>query len=148
MKGVWERAAETREEVAAVLSKAYADLTGEKEEQLLLRFAARLYATVEAEASPSRIALLDLENGALDAGSPAVWTLRHRTFLPAAPEAGAALRVGWPADGAPAAAVLRYRDATLPPDVIFFAAGDSRVVPLSGISRVDWVVSRSMRGQN
>jgi hypothetical protein len=142
LKAVWEKAAEAREEIAAALSKTFAELTGEKEERLLLRFAARLYATVESEASPSRISLEDLEDGRLDTSSPAVWTLRHRTFLPsAAAEAGAALRVAWPEDGAPAAAVVRYRDGSLPPDVVFFSAGDSRALPLSGVARVDWIVT-------
>src|SRR5437667_148705 len=71
LKSVWEKAAEAREEIAPALSKAFTELTGEKEERLLLRFAARLYTTVEPEAAPSRITLADLEDGRLDTSSPA-----------------------------------------------------------------------------
>jgi hypothetical protein len=56
------------------------------------------------------------------------------------------LRVAWPPDGAAGAAVVRYRDAGLAPDVVFFAAGDARAIPLSGVARIDWLVAGSADG--
>jgi len=138
-RSVWERAAETGEEVLPLLLRSFAESSGEREESLGLRLAARLYASVETESAPSRVSLLDLQMGALDAGSPAPVALRHRSFLPAADAAGA-LGVLWPENGAAAAAVVRYRDADLPPDVVFFRPGESRTIPLSGVARVDWAV--------
>ena len=41
---------------------------------------------------------------------------------------------------------MRYRDTALPPDVVFFAAGDRRTVPLAGVARVDWLVAGSPSG--
>ncbi|MGH9365573.1 MAG: hypothetical protein ACRD1B_09980 [Thermoanaerobaculia bacterium] len=136
---LWEKAAETGEEVLPLLLKRFADSSGEREETLGLRMAARLYASVETEPAPSRVSLLDLQTGALDAGSPGPFALRHRSLLPAA-DATSALRVLWHENGAAAAAVVRYRDAALPPDVLFLWPGESRTIPLSGVARVDWAV--------
>jgi hypothetical protein len=38
---------------------------------------------------------------------------------------------------------VRYRDSALPPDVVFFAPGAVRAIPLSGVARVDWLVAGS-----
>jgi hypothetical protein len=146
LRQAWERAAESGEQVLPTLLRSLVEASGEGETAALLRFAARLYASVEPEPSPSRVSLFDLEAGALDAAWPASFTLRHRTFLPA--EHAPALRVTWPEDGAPAAAVVRYRDAAIPPDVLFLAAGDLRTIPLSGVSRVDWVVAGGGAGSS
>ena len=70
-------------------------------------------------------------------------SVRHRTLLP---ETEASLKVSWPPDGGAGAAVVRYRDTALPPDVVFFAAGDRRTVPLAGVARVDWLVAGSSSG--
>ena len=136
---VWEQAAETGEEVLPLLLKTFADATGEREETLGLRMAARLYMTVETEPAPSRLSLADLQAGALDSGSPAPFVLRHRSVLPPG-DASGALRLLWPENGAPAAAVVRYRDHAMPPDVLFFWPGENRSIPLSGVARVDWAV--------
>jgi hypothetical protein len=142
LRAVWEKAAEAGEEVLPLFLKAYAASTGETGNSLLLRFAARLYATLETEPAPSHISLSDLENGGLDASSPVAFAVRHFSYTPAA-DAPPALRVVWPEEGAAAAAVVRYRDAELAADVVFFSAGEERMVPLSGVARVDWLVAGS-----
>src|SRR4029077_17272689 len=100
---------------------------------ILLRASARLLAAIEPEAAPSRLRLLDVTSGAIDAAPPAALRVRHRTPLPAVDET---LRFGWPQDGGAGAAVVRYRDPALPPDVVFFGAGEHRAIPLSGVARV------------
>ena len=92
LRAVWEKAAETGQDVLPLLLKAYSDSTREPDSQLLLRFASRLYTTLEPEAAPSRIGLLDLQTGGLDASAPAAFTLRHRSYLPAS-DSPAALRM-------------------------------------------------------
>jgi hypothetical protein len=121
-----------------VAARYAAEASGERADSIALRFAARLYATVETESAPSRIGLEDLLAGAFDTAAPSALSVRHRTYLPA--EAGAALRVAWPAEGGLAAAVVRYRDAQLPPDVVTIEPGEVRTFPSSGVARVDWVV--------
>jgi hypothetical protein len=138
LRAVWEKAAESREEPLAVLRRTFVEATGKSETALLQSFAARLYATSEGEAGPSRLTLTDLEAGALDASPPEPMALRHRSFLPS-PDA-TALRMSWPEDGALAAAVVRYRDSQLPADVVYFAAGEKRSISLSGVARIDWAV--------
>ena len=145
LRAVWEKSAETGQEVLPLFLKAYSDSTGEPDGQLLLRFAARFFASAETEAGPSRMGLLDLQGGGLDASSPAAFTLRHRTYVPAL-DTPPALRVTWPEEGALAAAVVRYRDAGLPTDVVFLSAGAVRSIPLAGVARVDWLVAGSSAG--
>ena len=140
----WERAAESGEPILPVLLKSYGERTGESEELPLARFAARLYSALEPEATPSRIGLLDLQAGALDAAAPARFTLRHRTYLPG--DGASALRVSWPEDGGAGAVVVRYRDSALPPDVLFLSADDVRTVPLGGVARLDWIVAGGFPG--
>jgi hypothetical protein len=139
LRAVFEQAADSGEEVLPMLLRAFAETAGEPAERLTLRFAARLYALVESEPGPSRIGLLDLQSGGLDAAPPNGLALRHRTYLPA--EQAAALRVSWPADGGGAAAVVRYREPSLPADVMFLAPGEVHTVPLAGVARVDWIVA-------
>jgi hypothetical protein len=139
LRSVFERAGETGEDVLSALLRAFTEATGESEERLLLRFGVRLYASLETEPAPARIGVLDLQNGAFDASAPAGLVLRHRALLPA--DQAAALRVRWPEDGGAAAAVVRYRDPALPPDVLYVRAGQAHTVPLAGVSRVDWVVA-------
>jgi hypothetical protein len=144
LRTAWERAAESGDAILPVLLGTYAERTGEVEDRPLVRFAARLYTTVESEVAPSRVGLLDLEAGALDAAAPAGFTVRHRTYVPG--DGTSALKVSWPEDGGSAAAVVRYRDAALPPDVIFFSARDVRSIPLGGVARVDWVIAGGFPG--
>lgn len=144
LRDAWETAEATEELIFPVLLRAYAERTGETQDAPLVRFGARLYTTLEPEAAPSRVGLADLEAGALDAAAPSGFTLRHRTYLPG--DGASALRVSWPEDGAAGAVVVRYRDADLPPDVLFLAAGDVRTIPLGGVARVDWVVAGSSPG--
>ncbi|HEY6065058.1 MAG TPA: hypothetical protein VIY96_02820 [Thermoanaerobaculia bacterium] len=139
LRTAWERAAESGQPILPELLGTYVERTGESEDHPLVRFAARLYTTVESEVAPSRVGLIDLESGALDAAAPAAFTLRHRTYVPG--EGAAALRISWPEDGGAAAAIVRYRDAALPPDVVFLSARDVRSIPLGGVARVDWVVA-------
>ncbi len=145
LRPVWERASETGQEILPVFWRSFAELTGEKEETLLLRCAARLYTAFETEPGPSRISLPDLQMGALDAATPPTLAFRHRTYVPSG-EPAAALRVGWPELGAPAATVVRYRDPALSPDVVFIAPGSVHTIPLSGVARVDWVVTGTFAG--
>jgi hypothetical protein len=144
LRTAWERAAESGEPILPVLLAAYMERTGDAEHVPLVRFGARLYATVEPEIAPSRVGLLDLESGALDAAAPAGFALRHRTYVPG--DGASALKVSWPDDGAAGAAVVRYRDAALPPDVVFLSAGEQRFIPLGGVARVDWVVAGGFPG--
>ena len=143
LREAWERAASQGETATEALASRLAELTGESADRILLRSAARLYAAIEPEASPSRLRLLDVQSGAIDAAAPAAFTVRHRAFLP---ETDETLRVAWPPDGAAGAAVVRYRDAGLAPDVVFFAARDARAVPLSGVARIDWLVAGNADG--
>jgi hypothetical protein len=140
LRALWERAAETGEGVLPLFLRTWTETTGEREETLLLRAAARMYTVVEPEASPSRVGLADLESRGIDAATPATFSVRHRTLLSPSDAAGA-LRIAWPERSAPAAAVIRYRDAMLPPDVVFWKPGTTRTIPLSGVARVDWVVA-------
>ena len=126
-----------------VLVRTLLEESSVAEDAVLLRAAARLYAAIEPEPSPSRLRLLDVESGAVDAAAPTLLSVRHRTLLP---ESEASLRVSWPPDGGAGAAVVRYRDTALPPDVVFFAAGERRTIPLSGVARVDWIVAGSSAG--
>jgi len=143
LRDAWQRAAELSEEPIAVLLRSLGEETDASEEAVLVRAAARLYAAIEPEASPARLRLFDVENGAIDAAAPPELEVRHRTLLPESEES---LRIAWPTDGASGAAVVRYRDAALPPDVVFFAAGERRTIPLSGVARVDWLVAGSAEG--
>lgn len=145
LRGVWERSAQTGEAVLPVFLKTWLEATGEREDMLLLRAGARLYASVEPESAPSRLQLADLQSGALDAVTPAVFAIRHRSLVTPSDATGA-LRIAWPDRGAPAAAVVRYRDAAFPPDVVFWTAGSVRTIPMSGVSRVDWIVAGTAAG--
>ena len=142
LRAVWEKGSETGQEVLPLLLRAFSDATGETEDHLLLRFAARFYSSVETEAAPSRVSFLDLMGGALDGSAPRAFALRHRSYLPGA-EAPASVRITWPEEAAPAAAVIRYRDPALPPDVVFFSPGGARSVALAGVARLDFVVAGS-----
>ncbi len=144
LRAAFDKASESGEAILSVLLESYADRTGDSGDTALVRFGARLYATAEPEAAPSRVSLLDLESGALDTSAPAGFALRHRTFVP--PDGAPALRLTWPEDGASGAVVVRYRDGALPPDVLFVNAGDVRTVPLGGIARVDWLVAGGSSG--
>ncbi len=143
LREAWQRAAEGGEAPMDALLRAIEETTGRPEESITLAAAARIYAALEPEASPSRLRLLDVESGAIDASAPVSLAARHRSFLPETEET---LRVSWPQDGAAGAAVVRYRDAALPPDVVFFAAGDRRALPLAGVARVDWLIAGSATG--
>jgi hypothetical protein len=139
LRQVWQRAAETGDSPMPVFMRMIAETASLGEETLLVRAAARLYATVEPDPGPSRLRLLDLESGALDAAPPETFTVRHRTFLPDGSEDS--LRVSWPEDAGSGAATVRYRDPALPPDVVFFQPRDARTLPLSGVARIDFVVA-------
>ena len=143
LRDAWERAADLGELPAVVLTRMLLEEANVSEEAVLLRAAARLYATIEPEASPSRLRLLDVEGGAVDAAAPASFSVRHRTLLP---ETEDSLRMSWPPDGGAGAAVVRYRDPALPPDVVFFVTGERRTIPLAGVARVDWLVAGSASG--
>ncbi len=141
LRSVWERASERGEEPLTSLVRIYAEKTGSPEEALWLRAAARMYASIETVSAPASVGLYDLEAGALDASAPAPWSLRHRVFLPG--DGPVALRFRWPAGAGTGAAVVRYRDPELPPDVVFLGADTAHVLPLSGVARIDWIVAAS-----
>lgn len=145
LREVWERASGSGEAPLPLLLRMLGETAGVSEERLLVRAAARLYFVLEPEASPSRLRLLDLESGGLDASSPARLTVRHRSFQPDA-SAEETLVIGWPEDAGAGAAVVRYRDPALPPDVVFFHARDRRSIPLSGVARIDWLVAGTESG--
>ena len=143
VRDAWERAADLGEPPMQVLVRALDEESPAGGDAVLLRAAVRLYASIEPEPSPSRLRLLDVQGGAVDAAAPAPLSVRHRTLLPESEES---LRVSWPPDGGAGAAVVRYRDPALPPDVVFFAAGERRTIPLSGVARVDWLVAGNASG--
>ncbi|HEY7113725.1 MAG TPA: hypothetical protein VIA45_12405 [Thermoanaerobaculia bacterium] len=138
---LFERARDLGEEPIVSLARTYTERTGLTEETLLARLGARLYAAPSAETDPvpSAIGLWDLAAGSLDAGVPGAWTLRHRSFAP--PDGAAALRYRWPAGAGLGAAIVRYRDADLPPDVVFLEPDRVESIALSGVARVDWIVA-------
>ena len=144
---LWRRA---REEAASggekpkdALARLVTDFA-RNDPRLLLRAATRLFVALEPESSPSRLKLADVEAGALDAAPPPALSVRHRSILPDGETDS--LVLAWPPDGADAAAVVRYVDRALPPDVVFFAGGDRRTIPLSGVARVDFVIAGSDQG--
>jgi hypothetical protein len=142
IRQIYERARDLGEEPLASLAHIYTERTGLPEETLVARFGARLYASLsaaDASPAPSAVGLWDLEAGALDAGVPAPWTVRHRTYVPA--DGTAAIRYAWPAGAGAAAAIVHYRDADLPPDVVFLEPDRVQSIALSGVARVDWVVA-------
>ncbi len=143
LRDAWQRAADGGEAPTAVLLRAAAQQTALTEESVLLRASARLYAAIEPEPAPSRLRLLDVLSGAIDAAAPGAFVVRHRAFLP---ETEDTLRVAWPQDGGAGAAVVRYADPLLPPDVVTFSPGEARSVPLSGVARVDVLVAGSALG--
>lgn len=143
LRDAWQKAAETGEAPTAVLLRTATEHSRLSEDAVLLRASARLYAAIEPEAAPSRLRLLDVVSGGIDAAPPAALAVRHRSLLP---ETDETLRVSWPPDGGAGAAVVRYADPLLPADVVVFAAGESRSVPLSGVSRVDFLVAGSSPG--
>ena len=140
LRDAWQRAAESGDAPTAVLLRAAAPQT---EDAVLLRASARLYAAIEPEPAPSRLHLFDLLSGAIDAAAPGAFVVRHRAFLPESEET---LRVAWPQDGGAGAAVVRYADRQLPPDVVTFSPGETRSLPLSGVARVDFLVAGSAFG--
>jgi hypothetical protein len=144
LRQAFERARETKEEILPSVAHVAAEASGEKPEAIALRFVARLYWGLESEAAPSRIGLADLQDGLFDAAVEGPLALRHRTYEPA--DGSAALRVAWPAGGGLAAAVVRYGDPHLPPDVVYLEPGQPRVIPLSGVARVDFVVEGGTAG--
>jgi len=146
LRAVWETAAETAEPPLQILLRRYAEETGSPQETLMLRFAARVYATLETNPLPSRISLSDLETQGLNATAPAVFAMRHRVFLSDSETSVGALRVSWPDQGSRAAAIVRYRDAALPADVVYMTPGAARMVPLAGVARVDFVVAGADAG--
>jgi hypothetical protein len=143
LREAWERAADLGEPPTEVLTRMLLEESKVPEDAVLLRAAARLYTAIEPDAAPSKLRLFDIEGGAVDSAAPAPLLVRHRTLLA---ETEASLKVSWPPDGGAGAAVVRYRDTALPPDVVFFAAGDRRTVPLAGVARVDWLVAGSSLG--
>jgi hypothetical protein len=140
LRDAWQRAAESGDAPTAVLLRAVVPQT---EEAMVLRASARLYAAIEPEASPSRLRLFDVLAGAVDAAAPAAFVVRHRAFLPESEET---LRVAWPPDGGAGAAVVRYTDPLLPPDVVTFSPGVERSLAMSGVARVDFLVAGSAVG--
>ena len=142
VRQIYERARDLGEEPLASLAHIYTERTGLPEETLVARFGARLYASPSAadtEPGPSAVGLWDLEAGAFDAGMPAPWTVRHRTYMPA--DGTAAIRYGWPAGAGVGAAIVHYRDADLPADVVFLEPDRMQTIALSGVARVDWIVA-------
>jgi hypothetical protein len=138
-----EEAAASGEGPRAAMARLVTELS-RSDGRILVRAAARLFVTLEPESSPSRLRLADLEAGALDAAPPAALSVRHRSILPDGETD--ALVLAWPPDGGEGAAVVRYSDRALPPDVVFFGPGDRRAIPLSGVARVDFLVAGSDPG--
>jgi hypothetical protein len=144
VRAAWERAADSGEAPRPVILRMLSERAHVNEDELLARFAARLYSRLEPEPSPSRVRMSDLDGGALDGAAPGSLRVRHRSFLPDGAEE--TLRVEWPEDAGRGAAVVRYRDEALPADAVFFAAGDRRAIPLAGVARVDFVIAGSALG--
>ncbi|MGH9443664.1 MAG: hypothetical protein ACRD16_15480 [Thermoanaerobaculia bacterium] len=97
----------------------------------------RDYSRTEVFGDLSRLTERDRAAGALDVSRPGPLAWR---FYSSEMRSTGGLSVSWPPDAAAGFAVLHYEDS-LPSDVVAFAPGDSRVLPLSGVSRVDWVIA-------
>ncbi len=138
-----EEAASSGEKPKQALARLVTDVA-RSDGRLLLRAAARLFVSLEPEASPSRLKIVEVEAGALDAAPPPALSVSHRSIVPDGETD--ALVLAWPPDGGDAAAVVRYVDRALPPDVVFFSAGDRRAIPLSGVARVDFLVAGNDQG--
>jgi hypothetical protein len=81
----------------------------------------------------------DRTAGVLDASRPGAFEWKFFSVV-AAP--GGGIRFSWPADASPGFAVLHYQES-LPSDVVRIAPGETKVLPLSGVSRIDWIVAGS-----
>ena len=145
VSSVWTRRVATGESTLLAFARAYAEATHQSPWDAFQRSLERDYSRTEVFGDLSRLTDRDREAGALDASSPAPlsWKFFSADIDPAAgPSAG--LNVSWPGDAARGFAVLHYEDS-LPSDVVRFAPGESKTLPLSGVSRIDWIVAGSDR---
>ncbi len=141
VSSVWTSRVATGESTLLAFARAYAEATHQSPWDALQRSLERDYSRTEVFGDLSRLTDRDREAGVLDASSPAPlsWRFFSADIDPAA-GASAGLNVSWPGDAARGFAVLHYEDS-LPSDVIRFAPGESKTLPLSGVSRIDWIVA-------
>jgi hypothetical protein len=135
IRNVWAHRIADGEASLSEYASAFRDLGGAPAEALY-RALARLYAADEVFGDLSRLTDVDLASGALNALSPGPYAWRFFTAA-AAPAGG--WNVSWPEDAARGFAVLHYEDG-LPSDVVPFSSGDRKILPASGIARIDWIV--------
>lgn len=115
--------------------------TGMSASAALEKVLARAYSRVDVFPDFARLTSDDLAAGSLDASLPGPLSWRfYSTF----PGSTGGENVSWPADGASGFAVFHY-DGSLPDDVVEFHAGDNLTLPLSGVARVDFVVTGDER---
>jgi hypothetical protein len=115
---------------------SFAEATGDSAAAVLERTLERVYSANHVDGDLARLSDSDLAAGALNAAAPGRLAWRFYTYTPDAPGGYSA---AWPDDGADAFAVLHYEDA-LPEDLIEFRSGEHKILPLSGVSRIDWIV--------
>ncbi len=137
LSSVWTRRVSAGEGSLLTFAQAFSEATHGSAWDALRRSLERAYSRSEVLGDLARLTDQDRADGALDASRPGALAWR---FFSSEISAAGGMSVSWPQDGASGFAVLHYEDS-LPSDVVPFSAGDTRVLPLSGVSRIDWVVS-------
>jgi hypothetical protein len=118
------------------LSAFYAEMTGRSPAQALRVALERLYAGCDVFAGGAMLSDTDLTSGAMNVSAPGPYSWRFYSMSGSLPEGRT---FAWPEDAAEGFAVLRYEDG-MPSDLVAFQPGESKTLPLSGISRIDWVI--------
>ena len=143
VSSVWNRRVAAGEATLSAFGEEYSERTRRSPWDAFANSLERAYSRAEVFADLSRLSDRDRDAGALDASAPGLlaWRFFSSEVDSSAPgsKGSNGLNVSWPPDAARGFAVLHYEDS-LPSDVVPFAPGDTKVLPLSGVSRIDWVV--------
>jgi hypothetical protein len=137
ISSVWTRRVASGEASLRAFAAEYAESARQSPWDAFQRVLERAYSRSEVYGDLSRLTDQDRAAGALDASRPGAFAWR---FFSAPVDSGGGMSVSWPKDASSGFAILHYEDA-LPSDVVRFAPGKTNVLPLSGVSRIDWVVS-------
>ena len=141
VSSVWTRRVASGESTLLAFAEAYAEAAHESPWDAFRRSLERDYSRTEVYGDLARLTDRDREAGALDASSPGALSWRFfSSDVDAAAGGSAGLNVSWPGDASPGFAVLHYEDS-LPSDVVRFAPGEAKSLPLSGVVRIDWIVA-------
>ena len=135
LRNVWTGRVARGESSLSAFGTAFRELGGSPGDAFY-RSLARLYGAEEVFGDSAKLTESDLAAGALNAAAPGARAWR---FFAASPAGSGGWSVAWPDDGARAFAVVHYEDG-LPSDVIPVSAGERKVLPASGVTRIDWVV--------